>query len=186
MHKNDNFHTKIQSNFDNYFTQIVAKKNHFLKILPPDFVTFALTLDFMKNSTNFSKENVEKIIDEIYRRLNEDFVAKRRYAKNPKQMYLMTMIEYSEKVKFHTHSILAVHPETAAELDALVFPDSFCRLNENVSHSFFERTIPDEDSSELKTYTEPTNVHRFVNYMLKFQDSRPKTPDDLLLHAPRQ
>ena len=149
-------------------------------------MTFALTLDFMKNSTNFSKENVEKSIDEIYRRLNESFVAKRRYAKNPKQMYLITMIEYSEKVKFHTHSILAVHPETAAELDALVFPDSFCRLNENVSHSFFERTIPDEDSSELKTYTEPTNVHRFVNYMLKFQDSRPKTPDDLLLHAPRQ
>ena len=186
MHKNDNFHTKIQSNFDNYFTQIVAKKNHFLKILPPDFVTFALTLDFMKNSTNFSKEKVERGIDDIYRRLNESFVAKRRYATNPKQMYLMTMIEYSEKVKFHTHSIFACHPETAPALDSLVFPDSFCKIHENVSHSYFERTIPDEDSSELKTYTEPTNVHRFVNYMLKFQEGRPKHQDDLLLHAPRQ
>jgi hypothetical protein len=186
MLKNDNFRTKISSHLDNHFTQIVAKKNHFLKILPPDFVTFALTLDFMKNSTNFSKENVTKSIDEIYRRLNEDFVAKRRYAKNPKQIFLMTMIEYSEKVKFHTHSILACHPETAAELDALVFPDSFCKRNENVSHSFFEKTIPDEDFSELKNYTEPTNVHRFVNYMLKFQEGPPKTTDDLLLHAPRQ
>lgn len=173
---------------DNYFDQIVVLKNHFLNLIPDEFLTYQLTMIFTgKNATSYSVDRVKKVIDDLYKRLNEIYVHPRRYASLPhhsKMPFMMTMIEFDDQVMFHSHALLAVHPETAQQFDELCVKDSFTRFDESISASHFQRTKAD-DPVEIRNYEEQTNVERWTNYMLK-RTSTIKKPDHLLIHSPKQ
>jgi hypothetical protein len=178
---------KNSNRSDNYFDQIVALKDHFLKMIPGDFINYQLTIIFTgKNATSYSVDRVKKVIDDLYKRLNEIYVHPRRYASLPhrsKMPLMLTIIEFDDQVMFHTHALLAVHPDTAQQFDDLCINDSFTRFNDSISASHFQRTKV--DPVEIRNYEEQTNVQRWINYQLK-RTSTIKKPDHLMIHAPKQ
>jgi hypothetical protein len=179
---------KNSTRSDNYFDQIVALKDHFLHLIPDDFINYQLTVIFTgKNATSYSVDRVKKVIDDLYKRLNEIYVHPRRYASLPhrsKMPLMLTIIEFDDQVMFHTHALLAVHPDTAPQFDELCVKDSFTRFDESISASHFQRTKAD-DPVEIRNYEEQTNVERWINYQLK-RTSTIKKPDHLMIHAPKQ
>ena len=96
------------------------------------------------------------------------------------------MIEFDDKVLFHAHWILAVHPETAEAFDQLRIYDKFQQFDPRISSSHFDRLIA--DAIDIKAFDEPTNLSKWVNYLLK-KNRNPnivKRPDHLLTLAPKQ
>jgi hypothetical protein len=89
-------------------------------------------------------------------------------------------------VLFHAHCVLAVHPETAEAFDQLRIYDKFQQFDQRISSSHFDRLIA--DAIDIKAFDEPTNLSKFINYMLK-KNRNPnivKRPDHLLTLAPKQ
>lgn len=186
--------TEQKSSSDNYHHQIVMMKDHFLSLIPSDFVTYQLTLNFVKdrlNSASYSADRVKNAIETIYKRINEEFVHPRRYAQEPHKQfmpYLLAMIEFDDKVMFHAHCLLATHPMITNLFDELCVYNTFQQFDDRVSSSHFTRTLPDSDAKDIENYTDPTNVTKWINYMMKKNSSAasPKKPDDLLVFAPKQ
>lgn len=180
-----------KSRSDNYRYQIIKTTEHFLSLIPSDFITYQLSIIFRRDSLNntaYRKPSVQTAIENIYKRLNETFVHKRRYAQDPHRQfmpYLLSMIELDDKVLFHCHALLAVHPDHATKFDELCAYDTFKQFHESVLSSHFSRTI--EDDKDVQNFDEPTNVSKWVNYLLKQNKNKtPKKPEDLLLFAPKQ
>ena len=114
-----------KSHSDNYHSQIIALKDHFLSIIPPDFIYYQLSIHCRRDrldNTAFKADRVKDVIETVYKRINETFVHPKRYEQLPhKQLmpYLLSMIEFDDQVLFHAHCVLAVHPETAEAFDQL-------------------------------------------------------------------
>lgn len=181
-----------KSNSDNHHLQIIALKNHFLSLIPPEFVYYQLTIHCRRDrldNTAFKADRVKNVIETIYKRINETFVHPKRYAQSShKQLmpYLLSMIEFDDQVLFHAHCVLAVHPETATAFDLLRIYDKFQQFDPRISSSHFDRLIADE--IDIKAFDEPTNLSKFINYMLK-KNRNPnivKRPDHLITLAPKQ
>jgi hypothetical protein len=176
---------------DNHFFQIDTRKDHFLSIIPSEFVYYQLTIHCRRDKLNnaaYHADRIKDVIDTVYKRINEKFVHKRRYAQMPhKQLmpYLLAMIEADNKVMFHAHCVLAVHPDTAEAFDQLRIWDKFQQFDPRISSSHFNRLIA--DAIDIKEFYEPTNLSKWVNYMLK-KNRNPnivKRPDHLLTLAPK-
>jgi len=181
-----------KSNSDNHYLQIIALKNHFLSLIPPEFVYYQLTIHCRRDrldNTAFKADRIKDVIETVYKRINETFVHPKRYAQPPhKQLmpYLLSMIELDDQVLFHAHCVLAVHPETAEAFDQLRIYDKFQQFDQRISSSHFDRLIA--DAIDIKAFDEPTNLSKFINYMLK-KNRNPnivKRPDHLLTLAPKQ
>ena len=181
-----------KSNSDNHYLQTIALKNHFLSLIPPEFVYYQLTIHCRRDrldNTAFKADRIKDVIETVYKRINETFVHPKRYAQPPhKQLmpYLLSMIEFDDKVLFHAHCVLAVHPETAEAFDQLRIYDKFQQFDQRISSSHFDRLIA--DAIDIKAFDEPTNLSKFINYMLK-KNRNPnivKRPDHLLTLAPKQ
>ena len=96
------------------------------------------------------------------------------------------MIEFDDQVLFHAHCVLAVHPETAEAFDQLRIYDKFQHFDPRISSSHFERLIA--DAINIKAFDEPTNLSKWVNYLLKKNRNQNivKRPDHLLTLAPKR
>ena len=96
------------------------------------------------------------------------------------------MIEFDDQVLFHAHCVLAVHPETAEAFDQLRIYDKFQPFDQRISSSHFERLIA--DAINIKAFDEPTNLSKWVNYLLKKNRNQNivKRPDHLLTLAPKR
>ena len=181
-----------KSRSDNYHSQIIALKDHFLSVIPPEFVYYQLTIHCRRDrldNTAFKADRIKDVIDTVYKRINEKFVHKRRYAQMPhKQLmpYLLAMIEADNKVLFHAHCVLAVHPDTAEAFDQLRIWDKFQQFDPRISSSHFDRLIA--DAIDIKEFYEPTNLSKWVNYMLKKNETpnNVKKPEHLLQLSPKQ
>ena len=181
-----------KSRSDNYHSQIIALKDHFLSVIPPEFVYYQLTIHCRRDkldNTAFKADHIKDVIETVYKRINETFVHPKRYAQMPyKQLmpYLLSMIEFDDQVLFHAHCVLAVHPDTAEAFDQLRIYDKFQQFDPRISSSHFNRLIA--DAIDIKEFYEPTNLSKWVNYMLK-KNRNPnivKRPDHLLTLAPKQ
>lgn len=181
-----------KSRSDNYHSQIIALKDHFLSVIPPEFVYYQLTIHCRRDKLNnaaYHTDRIKDVIDTVYKRINEKFVHKRRYGQMPhKQLmpYLLAMIEFDDQVLFHAHCVLAVHPDTAEAFDQLRIYDKFQQFDPRISSSHFNRMIT--DAIDIKEFYEPTNLSKWVNYMLKENEepNRVKKQDHLLTLAPKQ
>ena len=181
-----------KSRSDNYHSQIIALKDHFLSVIPPEFVYYQLTIHCRRDrldNTAFKADRIKDVIETVYKRINETFVHPKRYAQLPhKQLmpFLLAMIEFDDLVLFHAHCVLAVHPNTAEAFDQLRIYDKFQQFDPRVSSSHFDRLIA--DAIDIKAFDEPTNLSKFINYMLK-KNRNPnivKRTDHLLTLAPKQ
>lgn len=177
---------------DNYHYQIVALKDHFLSQIPPEHVYYQLTMQFRRDTldrTAYKEDSVKNVVETVYKRINEAFVHPKHYAQEPHRQlmpYLLAMIEFDDNVLFHTHCLLAVHPLLAEQFDDLRIYDKFQRFDPRITQSHFDRTII--DAKDIKAFDDPTNVSKFVNYMLKRNKNHsmmPKRPDHLLMFAPK-
>ena len=177
---------------DNYHYQIVALKDHFLSQIPPEHVYYQLTIHCRRDkldSTAYRADRVKNVIETVYKRINEAFVHPKHYARDtykPFMPYLLAMIEFDDNVLFHAHCLLAAHPMIADKLDDLRIYDKFQRFDPRVTQSHFDRTIA--DAIDIKSFDEPTNVSKFINYMLKknkHYSMMPKRPEHLLMFAPK-
>lgn len=180
-----------KSRSDNYHSQIIALKEHFLSVIPPEFVYYQLTIHCRRDkldNTAFKADRVKNVIETVYKRINETFVHPKRYAQLPhKQLmpYLLSMTEFDDQVLFHAHCVLAVHPDTADAFDNLRIYDKFQQFDPRISSSHFDRLIA--DAIDIKAFDEPTNLSKWVNYLLK-KNRNPnikKRPDHLLTLAPK-
>ena len=180
-----------KSRSDNYHSQIIALKDHFLSVIPPEFVYYQLTIHCRRDkldNTAFKADRVKNVIETVYKRINETFVHPKRYAQMPhKQLmpYLLSMTEFDDQVLFHAHCILAVHPETAEAFDNLRIYDKFQQFDPRISSSHFDRLIA--DAIDIKAFDEPTNLSKWVKYLLKKNRNQNivKRPDHLLTLAPK-
>jgi hypothetical protein len=96
------------------------------------------------------------------------------------------MIEFGDQVLFYADCVLAVHPDTAEAFDNLLIYNKFQQFDPRKSSSHFDRLIA--DAIDIKAFDEPTNLSKFINYMLK-KNSNPnivKRPDHLLTLAPKR
>ena len=176
----------------NYHSQIIALKDHFLSLIPPEFVYYQLSIHCRRDrldNTAFKADRVKDVIETVYKRINETFVQPKRYVQLPhKQLmpYLLSMIEFDDQVLFHAHCVLAVHPETAEAFDNLRIYDKFQPFDQRISSSHFERLIA--DAINIKAFDEPTNLVKWVNYLLKKNRNQNivKRPDHLLTLAPKR
>ncbi len=176
----------------NYHSQIIALKDHFLSLIPPEFVYYQLSIHCRRDrldNTAFKADRVKDVIETVYKRINETFVQPKRYVQLPhKQLmpYLLSMIEFDDQVLFHAHCVLAVHPETAEAFDNLRIYDKFQPFDQRISSSHFERLIA--DAINIKAFDEPTNLSKWVNYLLKKNRNQNivKRPDHLLTLAPKR
>ena len=176
----------------NYHSQIIALKDHFLSLIPPEFVYYQLSIHCRRDrldNTAFKADRVKDVIETVYKRINETFVQPKRYVQLPhKQLmpYLLSMIEFDDQVLFHAHCVLAVHPETAEAFDNLRIYDKFQPYDQRISSSHFERLIA--DAINIKAFDEPTNLSKWVNYLLKKNRNHNivKRPDHLLTLAPKR
>jgi len=176
----------------NYHSQIIALKDHFLSLIPPEFVYYQLSIHCRRDrldNTAFKADRVKDVIETVYKRINETFVQPKRYVQLPhKQLmpYLLSMIEFDDQVLFHAHCVLAVHPETAEAFDQLRIYDKFQPFDQRISSSHFERLIA--DAINIKAFDEPTNLSKWVNYLLKKNKNQNivKRPDHLLTLAPKR
>lgn len=177
---------------DNYHYQIVALKDHFLSQIPPEHVYYQLTIHCRRDkldSTAYRADRVKNVIETVYKRINEAFVHPKHYARDtykPFMPYLLAMIEFDDNVLFHAHCLLAAHPMIADKLDDLRIYDTFHQFDPRITQSHFDRTIA--DAIDIKAFDEPTNVSKFVNYMLKknkHYSMMPKRPEHLLMFAPK-
>jgi hypothetical protein len=177
---------------DNYHYQIVALKDHFLSQIPPEHVFYQLTMQFRRDKldrTAYRADRVKNVIETVYKRINEAFVHSKHYAQDPQKQfmpYLLAMIEFDDNVLFHTHCLVAVHPLHADKFDDLCIYDKFQRFDPRITQSHCDRTIA--DAIDIKSFDEPTNVSKFVNYMLKknkHYSMMPKRPEHLLMFAPK-
>ena len=176
----------------NYHSQIIALKDHFLSLIPPEFVYYQLSIHCRRDrldNTAFKADRVKDVIETVYKRINETFVQPKRYVQLPhKQLmpYLLSMIEFDDQVLFHAHCVLAVHPETAEAFDNLRIYDKFQPFDQRISSSHFERLIA--DAINIKAFDEPTNLSKWVNYLLKKNRNHNivKRPDHLLTLAPKR
>ena len=176
----------------NYHSQIITLKDHFLSLIPPDFIYYQLSIHCRKDrldNTAFKADRVKDVIETVYKRINETFVQPKRYIQLPhKQLmpYLLSMIEFDDQVLFHAHCVLAVHPETAEAFDNLRIYDKFQPFDQRISSSHFERLIA--DAINIKAFDEPTNLSKWVNYLLKKNRNHNivKRPDHLLTLAPKR
>ena len=184
-------YASAKSHSDNYHSQIIALKDDFLSIIPPDFIYYQLSIHCRRDrldNTAFKADRVKDVIETVYKRINETFVHPKRYEQLPhKQLmpYLLSMIEFDDQVLFHAHCVLAVHPETAEAFDQLRIYDKFQPFDQRISSSHFERLIA--DAINIKAFDEPTNLSKWVNYLLK-KNRNPnimKRPDHLLTLAPK-
>ena len=181
-----------KSRSDNYHSQIIALTDHFLSVIPPEFVYYQLTIHCRRDrldNTAFKADRVKDVIETVYKRINETFVQPKRYVQLPhKQLmpYLLSMIEFDDQVLFHAHCVLAVHPETAEAFDQLRIYDKFQHFDPRISSSHFERLIA--DAINIKAFDEPTNLSKWVNYLLKKNRNQNivKRPDHLLTLAPKR
>jgi hypothetical protein len=175
----------------NYHSQIIALKDHFLSVIPPEFVYYQLTIHCRRDrldNTAFKADRVKDVIETVYKRINETFVQPKRYVQLPhKQLmpYLLSMIEFDDQVLFHAHCVLAVHPETAEAFDQLRIYDKFQPFDQRISSSHFERLIA--DAINIKAFDETTNLVKWVNYLLKKNRNQNivKRPDHLLTLVPK-
>ena len=132
-----------KSRSDNYHSQIIALKDHFLSVIPPEFIYYQLTIHCRRDrldNTAFKADRVKNVIETVYKRINETFVHPKRYEQLPhKQLmpYLLSMIEFDDQVLFHAHCVLAVHPETAEAFDQLRIYDKFQPFDQGISSSYF-------------------------------------------------
>ena len=180
-----------KSRSDNYHNQIIALKDHYLSIIPPDFIYYQLSIHCRRDrldNTAFKADRVKDVIETVYKRINETFVHPKRYEQLPhKQLmpYLLSMIEFDDQVLFHAHCVLAVHPETAEAFDQLRIYDKFQPFDQRISSSHFERLIA--DAINIKAFDEPTNLSKWVNYLLKKNRNQNivKRPDHLLTLVPK-
>jgi hypothetical protein len=181
-----------KSHSDNYHSQIIALKDHFLSIIPPDFIYYQLSIHCRRDrldNTAFKADRVKDVIETVYKRINETFVQPQRYVHLPREQlmpYLLSMIEFDDLVLFHAHCVLAVHPDTAEAFDQLRIYDKFRSFDERISSSHFERLIA--DAINIKAFDEPTNLSKWVNYLFK-KNRNPnivKRPDHLLTLAPKR
>lgn len=177
---------------DNYHYQIVALKDHFLLLIPPEHIFYQLTIHCRKDTLDnsaYKADRVKNVIETVYKRINEAFVHPKHYAREPHQQfmpYLLAMIEFDDNVLFHAHCLVATHPLLAEKFDDLRVYDKFKQFDPRITKSHFDRTIP--DSKDIKAFDEPTNVSKFVNYMLKrnkHYSMMPKRPEHLLMFAPK-
>jgi len=181
-----------KSRSDNYHSQIIALKNHFLSVIPPEFVYYQLTIHCRRDrldNTAFKADRVKDVIETVYKRINETFVHPRRYAQIPyKQLmpYLLSMTEFDDQVLFHAHCVLAVHPDTAEAFDQLRIYDKFQPFDPRISSSHFDRLIA--DAIDIKAFDEPTNLSKWIHYLMKKNRNSNivKRPDHLLTLAPKQ
>lgn len=181
-----------KSRSDNYHSQIIALKNHFLSVIPPEFVYYQLTIHCRRDrldNTAFKADRVKNVIETVYKRINETFVHPKRYAQLPhKQLmpYLLSMTEFDDQVLFHAHCVLAVHPDTAEAFDQLRIYDKFQPFDPRISSSHFDRLIA--DAIDIKAFDEPTNLSKWIHYLLKKNRNSNivKRPDHLLTLAPKQ
>ena len=192
MSKRTEENAEPKSRSDNHHSQIVALKEHFLSIIPPEFVYFQLTIHCRRDrldNTAFKADRIKDVIETIYKRINETFVHPKRYAQMPyKQLmpYLLSMIEFDDQVLFHAHCVLAVHPDTAEAFDQLSIYNNFQQFDPRISSSHFDRLIA--DAIDIKAFDEPTNLSKWIHYLLK-KNRNPnivKRPDHLLTLAPKQ
>lgn len=176
---------------DNYHSAIVALKDDFLLQVPPEHIFYQLTIQCRRDAldhTAYKAERVENVIDTVYKRLCETFVHKRNYAKDPHKHlmpHLLAVIEFDDQVLFHAHCLVATCPMLADKFDALRSYDTFKQFDPRITSSHFDRTIPDD--REILAFDEPTNVEKWVNYMLKNNRnySSVKKPDHVILRRPK-
>ena len=176
----------------NYHSQIIALKDHFLSLIPPEFVYYQLSIHCRRDrldNTAFKADRVKDVIETVYKRINETFVQPKRYVQLPhKQLmpYLLSMIEFDDQVLFHAHCVLAVHPETAEAFDNLRIYDKFQPFDQRISSSHFERLIA--DAINIKAFDEPTNLSKWIHYLMKKNRNSNivKRPDHLLTLAPKR
>ncbi len=177
---------------DNYHYQIVALKDHFLSQIPPEHVYYQLTIHCRRDkldSTAYRADRVKNVIETVYKRINEAFVHPKHYAQEPHRQlmpYLLAMIEFDDNVLFHAHCLVAAHPLLAEQFDDLRIFDKFQQFDPRITQSHFDRTII--DAKDIKAFDEPTNVSKFINYMLKknkHYSFMPKRPENLLMFAPK-
>jgi hypothetical protein len=90
------------------------------------------------------------------------------------------VLEYDEKVKYHIHALVAVHPDLADKFDELSVLDKFQRFDPKITRSHFARTRP--DAIKVKDHTTITNALTFANYCVK----KLKDLDDITIYAPSQ
>ena len=182
--RNDCSNTLVRN--DNHHRQLVATKDHFLSLLPSFVITYQLTIVCRRDSA-WNKSEVKSVIDAVYKRICERFVHKRRYAKEPYRQfmpYLLAIVETDGKVMSHVHAMLAVHPSLTEKFDSLAGYDTFVQFDERVKSSHLSRTIT--DTLDVENFDEPTNVEKWLNYMMKQKNVQPKTPEDLRIFGPRQ
>lgn len=161
-------------------------RNYFLNLIPDDFVTYQLTIVCSRKFAR-KKSEVQSVIENIYKRLNENYVHHRSYA-SPKHKHLMPLmlavIETDSKVLSHIHALLAVHPSLTAKFDELAGYDTYKKFDERVRNTHFARTIA--DAVDVENFDEPTNVMKWTNYLLKTHNVEPKTVEDLFIFAPKK
>ena len=177
---------------DNYHYQIVSLKDYFLSIIPPDHITYQLTIHCRRDTldnTAYKSDRVKNVIEIVYKRINEAFVHPKHYAHDPNKQfmpYLMGMLEFDDNVLWHCHCLVAVHPLLADKFDGLRIYDKFKQFDPRITQSHFDRTIA--DAIDIKAFDEPTNVSKFINYMLKrnkHYSMLPKKPKHLLILVPK-
>ena len=86
MSKRTEENAEPKSRSDNHHSQIVALKEHFLSIIPPEFVYFQLTIHCRRDrldNTAFKADRIKDVIETIYKRINETFVHQKRYPQLP-------------------------------------------------------------------------------------------------------
>jgi len=174
-----------------YLQQIVAIKDRFLSLVPKEYIYYQLTIHCRKDTlshTAYKADSVKNVIEVVYKRINESFVHPEQYDQEPHRQfmpYLLAMIEFDDNVLFHAHGLLAVHPLLAESVDHLRIYDTFCQFDPRITHSHFDRTIL--DANDIKAFDEPTNVTKWLAYMLKRNKHdalMPKRPEHLLMFGP--
>ena len=175
----------------NYLQQIVAIKDRFLSLVPQEYIYYQLTIHCRKDTlshTAYKADNVKNVIEVVYKRINESFVHPEQYDQEPHRQfmpYLLAMIEFDDNVLFHAHGLLAVHPLLAESVDHLRVYETLCKFDPRITHSHFDRTIL--DANDIKAFDEPTNVTKWLAYMLKRNKHdalMPKRPEHLLMFGP--
>jgi len=142
------------------------------------------------DNTAYRADRVKNVIEKVYQQINQAFVHQKHYAHEPHKEfmpYLLGMLEFDDNVLWHCHCLVAVHPHLADKFDELCVYDKFKRFDPRITQSHFDRTIP--DARDIKAFDEPTNVSKWINYMLKrnkHYSRMPKRPEHLLMFAPKQ
>lgn len=167
-------------------------RDHFFSIVPTDHITYQLTLHYRcetEENTAFHPHRVKKSMQQVHQLLCQTYVHKRRYNHHSVrhlQPFIFSVLEYDEKVKYHIHALVAVHPDLADKFDELSVLNKFQRFDPKITRSHFARTIP--DAIKVKDHTVLTNALTFANYCLKKvkdADER-KGKNAITIYAPSQ